>query len=84
MSREKAEEIGKKVATEARLSETEGKQFIDELLKRAEETRSSFEKIIAQQVNTALQKIHIPTSSQVEALEQRVRKLEAMVKQESE
>jgi polyhydroxyalkanoate synthesis regulator phasin len=82
MSREKAEELGKKVADEARLSESEGKQFVDELLKRAEETRTSFEKIIAQQVSKALNKVNIPTRSEVDALELRVRKLEAVTERE--
>ena len=77
MTREKAEEIGRKVAEEARLSESEGKQFIDELLKRAEETRASFEKMVARQVEAALRKVNIPSRREMDELELRVRKLEA-------
>ena len=83
MTREKAEEIGKKVAEEARLSETEGKQFVDELLKRAEETRASFEKTVARQVETALRKVNIPSRREIDELELRVRKLEAAAVKES-
>jgi polyhydroxyalkanoate synthesis regulator phasin len=82
MTREKAEEIGKKVAVEARLSETEGKQFVEELLTRADETRSAFEKMVAKQVEAALHKINLPTRSEVEALELRLRKLEFSLRQE--
>ncbi|MBN1575769.1 MAG: phasin family protein [Chitinispirillaceae bacterium] len=82
MTREKAEEIGKKVAAEAKLSESEGKQFVDELLKRAEETRASFEKIVGQQVESALRKINIPTCKEVDGIDLRLRKLEAAARRE--
>lgn len=84
MTREKAEEVGKKVANEARLSETEGKQFVDELLLRAEETRAAFEKMVAKQVETALHKINLPTRTELGALETRLRKLEASRQRETE
>ena len=83
MSREKAEEIGKKIAAEAKLSESEGKQFVDELLKRADETRASFEKIVAQQIESALRKINIPTRSDVDQIDLRLRKLEAAGRKEN-
>lgn len=78
MTQEKAEEIGKKVAEEAKLSESEGKQFVDELLKRADETRKSFEQIVEKQVASALKKVNIPSRKEVEELDLRVRKLEAV------
>jgi polyhydroxyalkanoate synthesis regulator phasin len=77
MTREKVEEIGKKIAAEARLSESDGKQFVDELLKRAEETRGSLEKFVARQVETALRKVNIPTRSEVDEIDLRLRRLEA-------
>lgn len=83
MTREKAEEVGKKVAAEARLSESEGKQFIDELLKRAEETRTAFEKIIETKVESVLGRLNVPTRKQVEELELRIRKLEASLEKEN-
>lgn len=83
MTREKAEELAKKVAVEARLSESEGKQFVDELLKRAEETRASFEKIVEQQVENVLHKVNIPSRRELEAMELRLRKLEAASERET-
>jgi polyhydroxyalkanoate synthesis regulator phasin len=81
MTREKAEEIGKKVAAEAKLSESEGKQFVDELLKRAEETRASFEKLVALQVETVLHKVNIPTRTELDAVNRRLRALESAAEQ---
>jgi polyhydroxyalkanoate synthesis regulator phasin len=83
MTREKAEELGKKVAEEARLSEVEGKQFIDELLKRAEETRAAFEKIVESKVAAAMGRLNVPTKKQLEELELRIRKLEAALEKET-
>jgi polyhydroxyalkanoate synthesis regulator phasin len=76
MTREKAEEIGKKVASEAKLSESEGKQFVDELLKRVDETRHSLEKTVAHYVETALKKVNIVSRKEFEELDTRIRKLE--------
>ena len=78
MTRDKAEEIGKKVAEEAKLSESEGKQFVDELLKRADDTRKSFEQLVEKQVTTVLEKINIPTRKDIDELELRLRKLETV------
>ena len=83
MSREKAEEIGKKIADEARLSEGEGKQFIDELIRRADETRVSLEKIVTKQVSAVLKKADIPTRQELESLELRIRKLETVAEREN-
>lgn len=84
MTREKAEEIGKKVAEEAKLSESEGKQFVDELLKRADETRKSFEQLVEKQVTAILKKINIPTRKEMEELDLRLRKLETSSGRETE
>jgi polyhydroxyalkanoate synthesis regulator phasin len=83
MTREKAEEIGKKVAEEAKLSESEGKQFIDELLKRADETKKSFEQLVEKQVTAVLKKINIPTRKEMDELDLRLRKLEATSERET-
>jgi polyhydroxyalkanoate synthesis regulator phasin len=83
MTREKAEELAKKVAGEARLSESEGKQFVDELLKRADETRAAFEKTVELQVEKVLQKVNIPSRRELDAMELRLRKLEAALERET-
>lgn len=83
LTRDKVEEAGRKIASEARLSETEGKQFVDELLKRADETRASLEKTVSGQVDAALKKLNIPARSELAALELRVRALESANRQDN-
>lgn len=82
LTREKIEDVAKKIAEDAKLSESEGKQFVDELLKKSEETRLAIEKLINEKIDTALNKMNIPTRSEVNAIDIRLRKLEASATQD--
>jgi polyhydroxyalkanoate synthesis regulator phasin len=79
MTRERIEEAGKRIANETKMSESEGRRFVDELLKKSEETRASLEKMIQEKVDATLKKMNIPTRKEVSELENRVRKLEIIV-----
>ena len=76
MTRERAEELGKKIAAEAKMSESEGRQFVDELMKKSDEARESMEKMIKERVEKTLIKLNVPTRSEINGLENRIRKLE--------
>ena len=76
MTKEKVEELGKKIAEEAKLSETEGKQFVDELLKKSDETKAYIEKMIAEKTEAALKMLNIPSREELAKLEERISKLE--------
>ena len=77
LTRDKIEELGKRVAEEARLNESDGKKFIDEMLKKSEDAKSAFEKAVQSGVDAALEKLEIPRRAEVKALEARVKALEA-------
>ncbi len=72
MTGEKIEELGKKIAEDAKLSEQEGKQFVDELKKKGDEAKLALEKLINEKVELALKALSIPTRSELNALEKRV------------
>lgn len=76
MTKERVEELAKKVASEAKLSESEGKQFIDEVLKRSDEIKESIDKIVSEKTTALLKTMNIPTRTEMNALELRVKKLE--------
>ncbi|NLE01624.1 MAG: hypothetical protein GX640_17305 [Fibrobacter sp.] len=76
LTREKAEEVGRKIVKETGMTEAEGKQFIEELLKKSDEMRASVEKIVNEKVEIALKKLNIPTQKDYLDLECRIRKLE--------
>jgi polyhydroxyalkanoate synthesis regulator phasin len=76
MTKERVEDLAKKVASEAKLSESEGKQFIDEVLKRSDEIKESIDKIVNEKTTVLLKTMNIPTRTEMNALELRVKKLE--------
>ena len=77
MTKDKAEEIAKKIASEAKIAEGEGKKFVDELVKRSEDAKSNVEKLVNDTVTAALNKLEIPTRADVKKLEDRIKELEA-------
>lgn len=76
MTGEKIEELGKKIAEDAKLSEQEGKQFVDELKKKGDESKQALEKLINEKVELALKALSIPTRSEFTAIEKRVTVIE--------
>jgi polyhydroxyalkanoate synthesis regulator phasin len=79
MTKGKIEEIGKKFIKEARISEAEGKKFIDELLHKSEDARRHVEKIVGDQVATVMKKLDIPSRKEVDALKKKVAGLEEQI-----
>lgn len=77
LTRDKVEELGKKLAEEAKLSEGEGKKLVDEFLKKAEEARAGLDKAVSGAVAAALEKVDLTRKSELKALEARVAALEA-------
>lgn len=79
MTSEKIEELGKKMAEDAKLSEQEGKQFVDELKKKGDDAKLALEKLINEKVELALKALSIPARSELNALEKRVALVEQKI-----
>ncbi|NLD94556.1 MAG: hypothetical protein GX639_18020 [Fibrobacter sp.] len=79
MTSEKIEELGKKMAEDAKLSEQEGKQFVDELKKKGDDAKQALEKLINEKVELALKALSIPARSELNALEKRVALVEQKI-----
>ena len=80
MTKEKAEEVAKKIASEAKIAEGEGKKFVSELVKKSEEARAGVEKLVDNAVETTLKKLDLPTKAEVKRLEARIKDLEGGAK----
>jgi polyhydroxyalkanoate synthesis regulator phasin len=76
LTRDRIEELGKRMAEEAKLSESDGKKFIDEILKKSEDAKTAFEKAVHSGVSATLEKLDIPRRAELKALEARVKALE--------
>jgi polyhydroxyalkanoate synthesis regulator phasin len=77
LTREKIEEMAKKMADEAKLGESEGKKFIDEILKKSEEAKSSLQRAVDAGVAAALERMNVARDRDLKALDARVKALEA-------
>jgi polyhydroxyalkanoate synthesis regulator phasin len=76
MTKEKVEDLGKKFIQEAKLSEAEGKKFLDELTKKTQDARGALEKIVHDAIDKALTTIEVPTRKEVTELRARIAELE--------
>ncbi|MDB5050739.1 MAG: hypothetical protein JWO30_3810 [Fibrobacteres bacterium] len=80
LTRDKIEELGKRVADETRLSEADGKKFIDEILKKSEDAKNAFEKAVNAGVTAAMEKLDLPRRGDMKTLEARIKTLEERVR----
>jgi polyhydroxyalkanoate synthesis regulator phasin len=75
MTKEKIDEFSKEIIEKGRLSETEGKEFIDELQKKSEEARKKLQEQIQIAVNNTLKKMNIATRDDISRVEKQLAKL---------
>jgi len=76
MTKDKIEKLGKQIAKESDLSEKEGREFVDDLIKQSEKTRNKLEKKVEKTVKDTLKKMNIPSRGDLQKLESRIKKLE--------
>lgn len=79
LTRDKIEELGKKFAEEAKLSEVDGRKLVDEFLKKSEDAKAALERSVSAAVGTALEKLDIPRRAELKAMESRLQALESRV-----
>ena len=72
MTKEKVEELSKEIIEKGKLSETEGKEFIDELQKKSEEAKEKVEAQIESVVKETLKKMSIATRDDLLRVEKKV------------
>jgi len=76
MTKDKIEEMGKKVIKELEMSEDEGSSFLNDLKKQSEKSKVEMEGKIKSVVEDSIKKLGFASVAQVEALEKRIEKLE--------
>jgi polyhydroxyalkanoate synthesis regulator phasin len=77
---EKVKEFIEELVKKGELSKTQGAKLIKEWSKKAGKTKEEFDKNITDLVKKALEKINIPTRSDIEELNKKVKSLSARVK----
>ena len=77
LTKEKAEEMARELASQAKFSEQEGKEFIDSLMSQSEKARGEFQSRVDETVQAALKKLNLATRAEVDELKAKVEELSA-------
>jgi polyhydroxyalkanoate synthesis regulator phasin len=75
MTKDKVEELGRDLASQAKLSENEGKEFVDHLIKQSETARKDFESRINSAVAKAVSSLNLASKEEVAKLSAKVEEL---------
>lgn len=78
--KDKVEEIANRIIEQSKLSQEEGRRFVEEMVAKSEETREEVRKMVEDQVRKTLKDMGIVTKSELEALEARMAALEEKLK----
>ena len=80
LTKDKVEALGKDIAEQAKLSEKEGKELLDELMKKSEESRKEVAGQVDKFVKESLEKMNLATRDDLLELEKKVQALSEALK----
>ena len=75
LTKDKIEELGKELIEKGKLSEKEGKELLNELKEKAEESRKEMETRTDKLVKDSLEKMNLASRDDLEKLEKKLKKL---------
>ncbi len=81
LTKEKAEELVKELTQQAKLSEQEGKELFDSLLKQSEQARTDFQAKVDDAVLSVVKRLNLASKDEVDSLRTKVDELSAKVGQ---
>ncbi len=79
MTKDKVQELGEDLANQAKLSENEGRAFVDDLLKQSENARSEFETRVGAVVKKAIEGMNLVHKDEIASLQAKIDELSARV-----
>ena len=81
MTKEKIEELKKDLIDKGKMTQDEGKQFVDDLIKKSEKAKADAEKKVRDMVNEQLDRMKVATSDDIADLRKQIDDLRAMVEE---
>jgi polyhydroxyalkanoate synthesis regulator phasin len=79
LTKEKTEELVKDLAEQAKLSEHEGKDLVESMMKQSEQARHDFQAKIDEAVLAVVNRLHLATKDEVASLKAKLDELSAKV-----
>lgn len=83
LTREKAEKFYEEMLEKGEMSKDEAKQFIEDAIKRGEEERKEIRSMVRDEITDMRKDFSFARKSELEALEARVKELEAKLEKQS-
>lgn len=80
LTKEKLEELKKELIEKGKMTQEEGKQFVDDLMKKSEDIRNEMEKKVQDAVTEQLKKMNVASHDDVEKLRAEIETLKTAVK----
>jgi polyhydroxyalkanoate synthesis regulator phasin len=84
LTKEKAEELVKDLAEQAKLSEHEGKDLMDNLLKQSEQARHDFQSKVDEAVLAVVSRLNLASKDEVASLRAKIEELSAKIGHKTE
>jgi len=77
MTKDKIDEHVKELVERGKLTEKEGREIAEDMLKKSEQARKDLQERVEKLVQETLQKLHVASREDIEKLASRIEKLEA-------
>lgn len=81
LTKTKIEELGTEIANQAKMSEQEGKQFVDDLLKRSEQARHDLDAEIDRRIQTVLSRLNLASKDDIATMTTKLEEMERRLAQ---
>ena len=80
VTKEKLETLKNELIEKGKMTQEEGRQFVDEVMKKSEDLRDEMEKKVQVTVKEQLQKMNVASKEDIEELKGEIEKLKAALK----
>lgn len=84
LTKEKIEELKGELVEKGKISKEEGKQFVDDLVKKSENAKDQLDLWVTRRVEERIDKLNLATSDEVADLRRKVEELQVALNKESE
>ena len=81
MTKEKIEELKKDLIDKGKMTQDEGRQFVDDLVKKSEKAKEDVEKKVGELVADKLEKMKVATSDDIAELRKQIDELREMIEE---
>jgi polyhydroxyalkanoate synthesis regulator phasin len=79
LTKEKVEDFRKELVEKGKMTQEEGKQFVDEMVKKSEDVKGQIEEKVQDAVTEQLQKMNVASRDDLDELRAKIEELKSMI-----